>query len=74
MKRKRKLKELELLRNEKKKQSDKSKEEFFGALKEQKDFTTEKYGPDYLQDLGGLLIENGNGHNKKKEVKKDEAE
>lgn len=64
--------ELELLRKAKKKQLDKSKEEFFEAIKEKKDFSTEKYGPDYLQDLGGLLIENGNGHDKKKEIKKDE--
>jgi DNA repair photolyase len=63
---------LEKIRKAKKKQLDKSKKEFFDTMKEQKDFTTEKYGPDYLQDLGGLLIENGNGHDKKKEVKKDE--
>jgi hypothetical protein len=54
------------------KQLDKGKKELFESLKEKKDFTTEKYGPDYLQDLGGLLIENGNGHDKKKEGKKDD--
>jgi chromosome segregation ATPase len=64
---------LEQTEKAKKKQLDKAKEEFFDTMKEKKDFTTEKYGPDYLQDLGGLLIENGNGHDKKKEVKKDES-
>lgn len=64
---------LEQTKKAKKKQLDKAKEEFFDTMKEKKDFTTEKYGPDYLQDLGGLLIENGNSHDKKKDVKKDES-
>jgi hypothetical protein len=65
---------LEETRKLKKRQLDKSKKVFFDNMKEKKDFTTEKYGPDYLQDLGGLLIENGNSHDKKKEVKKDEPD
>jgi len=64
---------LEQTEKVKKKQLDKAKKEFFESMKNQKDFTTEKYGPDYLQDLGNLLIENGNSHNKKKEEKKDES-
>lgn len=63
---------LEQNKKVKTKQLDKGKKELFESLKEQKDFTTEKYGPDYLQDLGGLLIENGNSHDKKKEGKKDD--
>lgn len=68
-------KELEEVQKLKKKQLDKAKKTFFDTMKEKKDFTTEKYGPDYLQDLGGLLIENGNEKNKKKEgEKKDDNE
>lgn len=62
---------LEQTKKLKKRQLEKSKKEFFESVKEKKDFTTEKYGPDYLNDLGGLLIENGNNHDKKKEVKKN---
>lgn len=65
---------LEQTKKVKKRQLEKAKKDFFDNLKEKKDFTTEKYGPDYLQDLGGLLIENGNGHDKKKEGKKDERD
>lgn len=63
---------LEEARKTKKKQLDKAKKEFFENVQGKKDFTTEKYGPDYLQDLGAILIENGN-HEKKKEAKKDES-
>jgi chromosome segregation ATPase len=63
---------LEETRKTKKKQLDKSKKEFFENVQGKKDYTTEKYGPEYLQDLGAILMENGNNHEKKKEVKKDE--
>lgn len=58
----------------KKRQLEKGKKQFFESIKDTKDFTTQKYGPDYLHDLGGLLIENGNSHDKKKEGKKDDDE
>jgi hypothetical protein len=64
---------LEQIRKVKKRQLDKAKKEFFESIRDKKDYSTEKYGPDYLQDLGDLLIENGNGHDKKKDEKQNES-
>lgn len=45
----------------KKKKLEKMKKELLESLKSKKDFSTEKYGPDYLADLASITLENGNG-------------
>lgn len=70
--------QLEQSKKLKKRQFDKSKKAFFEEIKGRKDYTTEKYGPEYLEGLGNLDLANGNGKKKKEEKKekkdKDDAE
>lgn len=66
---------LEEAKKVKKRKFDKSKKIFFEEIKDRKDYTTEKYGPEYLEGLGNLDLANGNGNKKKdekKEKKKDD--
>ena len=65
--------QLEQTKKLKKRQFDKSKKAFFEEIKTRKDYTTEKYGPEYLEGLGSLDLANGNG-NKKKEEKKEKKD
>jgi len=47
---------------QKKRKLQKEKEKVLEILRKKEDYSTKKYGPEYMQDLGELVLTNGENH------------